>query len=611
MLPFAGPMHDELKSPAPWFEVRFENLGREARCTEGETIFQSARRAGVRIVGACGGRGICGTCIVRVASGDVDVRTPQSRGAAGPSADTPRTKEWVRACLVRPSSDCVVEIAPRSIAPVVRAEVGGQEVAITPDPVVRGHDVVLSPAIMGHGGADADRVIEALRDEGAARIDLYALRELPGLLRGTGWRLQALVRGDEVIGVQPSGTRRLGLAVDLGTTNCAGFLVDIETGARIASLGIENPQAAYGADLVSRVNHAIRSPAAGRELQDGAVMAVAGLARDLCDAVAAPAAEIVEVAICGNTAMHHLLLGLPVSQLGRAPFVPAMCESIDIKARDLGLATAPGAYVHLLPNVGGYVGGDHVAALLATENRWAENATIVMDIGTNTEISLIHRGAITSVSAPSGPALEGGHIGYGMRAAEGAIERVRMQDGRIEIQVIGGDAEPVGLCGSGVLDALAVSYKAGLLNRHGRIRSGHPAVREDGDHREITLAPGVAFTQNDVRAVQLAKAAIRAGIDCLLAEAGLEERAIERIVIAGAFGAYIDLESAVVIGLLPDLPLARIEQVGNAAGIGVRMALASSALRERARRLATRCRYLELGSLPGFQRIFMRRIGFE
>jgi uncharacterized 2Fe-2S/4Fe-4S cluster protein (DUF4445 family) len=609
-------MHGEMKPPVPWFQVRFDNLDREVHCNEGETIFHSARRAGVRIVGACGGRGVCGTCIVRIASGEVDVggvgvRGPDSGGSA------PRPRDWVRACLARPSSDCIVEIAPRSIAAVVRAEVGGQEVLITPDPVVRSHDVVLAPAIMGSGrqgqggGADADRVIDALRDDGAARIDLYALRELPGLLRSTGWRLQVTVRGDEVIGARPCGSRSLGLAMDLGTTNCAGFLVDLETGTRLASLGIENPQAAYGADLVSRVNHAIRSPVGARELQTAAIAAIAGLARDLCEAVSAAPVDIVEVAVCGNTAMHHLLLGLPVSQLGRAPFVPAMCEAIDIKARDLGLVTAPGAYVHLLPNVGGYVGGDHVAVLLATEDRWAKTTTIVMDIGTNTEISLIHRDGITTVSCPSGPALEGGHIGAGMRAAEGAIERVRAENGRLEIEVIGGDAEAVGLCGSGVLDALAAMVELGILNRHGRICTGHQAVRERSDHREVLLAPGVPFTQNDVRAVQLAKAAIRAGIDCLLREAGLEEDAIERVVIAGAFGAYIGLESAVRIGLLPALPLARIEQVGNAAGVGVRMALASAVLRDRARRLAERCHYLQLGSLPGFQRVFMRRIGFE
>ncbi len=605
-------MHDPEELKRAWFQVRFSNLDREARCNQGDTIFQAARRAGVRIVGACGGRGVCGSCIVRIASGEVEMRRPDAGDGAAPA----RTKEWVRSCLVRPLNDCEVEIAPRSIAPIVRAEVGGRDPVIVPDPVVQVHDIALSPASMAQGGADADRVIDALRSSGAARIDLIALRELPGLLRGSGWRAQALVRGDEVIGVRGCDDARatLGLAVDLGTTNAAAFLMDLGTGKRLASLGIENPQTAYGSDVVSRVNHAMVSRAVAQELQDAAIAAISALAKDLCQAVSANATDIVEIAVCGNTAMHHLLLGLPVSQLGRAPFVPAMCEAIDVKARDLGElghAAAPGAYVHLMPNVGGYVGGDHVAALLATEDRWAQATTIVMDIGTNTEISLVHRGSITSLSSPSGPALEGGHIGVGMRAAEGAIERVRIEDGAIRIRVIGDDAEPVGLCGSGVLDAAAAMVTSGIVNRRGRIGLGHPAVREIGERRELLLAPEVAFTQNDVRAVQLAKAAIRSGIDCLLREAGLAENAIERVVIAGAFGAYIGVESAIAIGLLPALPLDRIEQVGNAAGVGVRMALASAALRERALGIAQRCRYLELGSLPDFQRIFMRRISFE
>ncbi len=595
----------ELKPPSPEVRVRFANLDRESQCEAGETIFHSARRAGVRIVGACGGRGVCGSCIVHVESGEFDFTRPDAAPA--------RAKEWVRACLVRPQSDCVVRIAPRSIAQVVRAEVGGREMTlIAPEPAVQAHDVMLAPASMTDSVADAGRMIAALRAHGATRFDLHALRELPGLLRSDAWRLQALVRDDEIIAVRRCGHRSFGLAVDLGTTNAAGFLVDLATGKRLASLGIENPQAGYGADLVSRVNHAMQSAAGARELQAAAVAAIVALARDLCEAVSAEPQDIVDVTVCGNTAMHHLLLGLPVSQLGRAPFVPASCDAIDVKARELlGAVLAPGAYVHLLPNVGGYVGGDHVAVLLATEDRWAEATTIVMDIGTNTEISLIHRGGITSISSPSGPALEGGHIGVGMRAAEGAIERVRIDDGDIELKVIGGDADPVGLCGSGVLDAVAAMVKAGWIDARGRIRSAHPAVREDGDHREVLLAPGVAFTQNDVRAVQLAKAAIRTGIDCLLREAGLEESAVERIVIAGAFGAYIGLESAVGIGLLPALPLERMEQVGNAAGVGVHMALASVSMRERARRIAARCRYLELGSLPGFQKMFMRRIGFE
>ncbi len=595
-----------VRAPAPEFKVRFANLDREATCIEGETIMQSARRSGIRVVGACGGRGVCGTCMVRIVSGKVEFPNAESA-----TSTTGRTGEWVRGCLVRPLGDCTVEVAPRSLAPIVRAEVDGQGAAnVPPDPVIHVYEIVLQPATLESGGADADRVVDALRGRGAARFDLMALRELPRLLRANGWRFKAMVRDGEVIGAGPSGSRTLGLAVDLGTTNVAGFIMDLETGTRLASLGIENPQAPYGADVVSRINHATASTEAGADLQRAAVTAIAELARDLCEAVAGDPGEIADIAICGNTAMHHLLLGLPVAQLARAPFVPALREAIDVKARDLGLPAAAGAYAHLLPNVGGFVGGDHVAALLATENRWVHGTTIVMDIGTNTEISLIHNDSITTVSCPSGPALEGGHIASGMRAAEGAIERVLVVNGRLEVETIGG-VEPVGICGSGVLDTVAAMLEAGIIDRRGGVRTGHPAVREDGELLDVMLAAGVAFTQHDVRAVQLAKAAIRSSIDLLLREAGLDESGLDQVVIAGAFGAYIGIKSAIAIGLLPPLPLERFAQVGNSAGVGVRMTLASAALRERASRLAKRCRYIELGSLPGFQKIFLSRIGFD
>ncbi len=315
--------------------------------------------------------------------------------------------------------------------------------------------------------------------------------------------------------------------------------------------------------------------------------------------------------VCGNTAMHHLLLGLPVRQLGRAPFVAALREAIDVKARDLGVAVAPGAYVHLAPNVGGFVGGDHVAALLATEPLWANAAAaLVMDIGTNTEMSLIHRGEIVTASCPSGPALEGGHISCGMRAAEGAIERVAIAPDGIEIGVIG-DKKPVGLCGSGVLDTVAALRGAGLLDGGGRLVARHPAIREVDGRRAVALAPDVHFTQADIRAVQLAKAAIRTGVELLLRIAGLDESAIERVVIAGAFGGYIDVRSALAVGLLPALPPECFSQVGNAAGLGVRQMLTSRTARGRARALAGRCRYVELSTRADFQKTFMHNIGFR
>ena len=260
------------------------------------------------------------------------------------------------------------------------------------------------------------------------------------------------------------------------------------------------------------------------------------------------------------------MLGLPVRQLGRAPFVAAMGEALDLKARDLGLAIAPGAYVHLAGNIGGFVGGDHVTALLATEPQWSASTTsLVMDIGTNTEISLIHRGAIMTASCPSGPALEGGHISCGMRAADGAIERVAYADGALTIGVIG-KHRPVGICGSGVLDCVAALRAGGLIDARGRLSGTHPAIHETEGLRAVTLAPNVFFNQHDVRAVQLAKAAIATGIELLLAEARLAAADIERVVIAGAFGAYIDVTSAIAVGLLPALPLDRFAQVGNAAG---------------------------------------------
>ena len=479
-------------------------------------------------------------------------------------------------------------------------------------------DLQVPEATLADSLSDADRVLRALGMPDLA-IDLEAARQLPAVLRGNHdgqtWSFRTWRRGRELIGFGPRGHRTLGLAVDLGTTNTAGFLVDLESGKRLVSLGIENPQVAWGADVISRLNYAIRDAEAAKELRLAAVGAVNCLAHDLCRSLDLSATDVVDLAVCGNTAMHHLLLGLPVRQLGRAPFVPVVREGPDVKARELGIAVAPGAYVHIAPNVGGFVGGDHVAALLATEEHWKGLATaLVMDIGTNTEISLIHKGHIRSASAPSGPALEGGHISCGMRAATGAIERVSFADGRLRVQTIG-RKKPIGLCGSGVLDAVAALYASRLVNDQGRLAPSHPIIvnlgAEASARRAAKLAPGVLFTQGDVRAVQLAKAAIRTAIELLLDEAGVKAESIQRLIIAGSFGAYISVESGVSIGLFPALPLSRFRQVGNAAGVGVQRMLASVNARERARELARACQFIELSSRTDFQKVFMQQIGLK
>lgn len=598
--------------------LRFPELEREIAAHADETIFQSARRNGLRLVGACGGRGTCGTCVVRVIEGRIDHLHSGPPGLlnsdpaenAGKTAG-PGRKKWLRACQLRVRSDCTLEVAPRSLAAVVRAELdtSGANELLPLDPAVLGHDLSVPAATLEDNLSDADRVLRAL-DATVLTLDLAAAQQLPAVLRQGHWSLRAFRRGNELMDFAPLDSHGLGLAVDLGTTNIAAFLVDLADGKRIASLGIENPQSAWGADLIARINHAMREPQAAAELRDAAVAAINGLAHDLCRAVDIGHERIVDAAICGNTAMQHILLGLPVRQLGRAPFVAALRTGMDIKARDLGLAFAPGAWVHLAPGVGGFVGGDHVAALLATQERWRDGrACLVMDIGTNTEISLIHQGRILSASCPSGPALEGGHISCGMRAADGAIERVTIENGRIAVRTIGG-LDPVGLCGSGVLDALSALHRAGIVNARGRLDDGHPDVLERDGGRVAQLAPEVYVAQDDVRAVQLAKAAIRTGVDLLLHDQGLQERDIERFIIAGAFGAYIDIASGIDIGLFPDLPLARFEQVGNAAGLGVRQMLTSLKARAQAAELAASCRYVELSTRGEFQKTFLRHIGF-
>jgi len=588
----------------PTHKLHFPHLDREIPAQEDETIFQSARRHGVRIVGACGGRGTCGSCVIRIGTGEV----------SHVNGDVTDRRKWQRACQLSARSDCTVEVAPRSLAPVVRAEADtGSREQLPLHTSLKGIDIIVPAASLQDNLSDHDRVLRAL-DNPEARLDLAAARQLPGLLRAQPhaerWSLRAFEREGELIGFAPAGTPMLGLAIDLGTTNAAGFLVDLESGERLASLGIENPQVAWGADLVSRLNHAVRGEAEARELHTAAIEAINALAHDLCHSVGRSTIDILDVAICGNTAMHHLLLDLPVRQLGRAPFVAAVRGGMDPRARELGLRLAPGARVHVAPNVGGFVGGDHVTALLATEEEWSGCGTaLVMDIGTNTEISLIHQGRFYTASAPSGPALEGGHIGCGMRAAEGAIERVRIEEGRLRVETIGGK-KAIGLCGSGVLDTLATLHGGGLISDQGRLASIHGDIVQHAGKRAVQLAKGVVFTQDDVRAVQLAKAAIRTATELLLDEAGLDEEAIERFIIAGAFGTYIDIDSGIRIGLFPNLPRERFLQVGNAAGVGIRRMLASMPARARAKTLAQSCRYLELSSRSDFQKRFLRNIGF-
>ena len=316
--------------------------------------------------------------------------------------------------------------------------------------------------------------------------------------------------------------------------------------------------------------------------------------------------------VVGNTAMHHLLLGLPVKQLALTPFIAAVSRALDIKAYESGIDIAPGAYIHFPSVMTGFVGSDHAAMLLATDIHQAEELTVLLDIGTNTEISLVNGDEITMTSCASGPAFEGGHIRYGMRAARGAIERLQITEDAIDYQTIDG-TPPVGICGSGVVDAVAQLYLVGIIDDSGRLIDNHHRVRITDNQAEFVLVDqgekdgqsAITLTQKDIRELQLAKAAVRAGIQLLLEANGFTEQQLRQVIIAGSFGSYIDLSSAVTIGLLPPLPLNRFRQVGNAAGMGAKLALVSLSMREEVRAITSRAHYIELARNPDFKKTFI------
>ena len=595
------------------FTIDFEPVGLRGECGKQESLLDCARRLGVGISNVCGGKGICRSCKVRVLNGALSKPMPKER-------DVFSSKElrngWRLACQTYPAGDCRIAVPAESMTTTQRVQVEGLEAKVSPEPSVRGYNVQLAAPSLEAPQADDDRLIEALNRQHSircAKIDIGALRTISDKLRYWKWRGQVVVRNSEMIAILPPKHHGLGLAIDLGTTKVAGYLADLSDGRTLVAKGIMNPQISYGEDIVSRINRVVKSPDGSVQLQKLAIGAINELCTELCAEAGARPEEIVEAVVVGNTAMHHLVLRLPVKQLALSPFVPAVSRALDIKAGELGVNIAPGAYVHMLPNIAGFVGADHVSMLLATDAWQARRTTVVLDIGTNTEVSLICDGKITTTSCASGPAFEGGHIKHGMRAATGAIERVRIDGSEVQFQTIGG-APPVGICGSGILDALAQLYAAEIIDEGGRIIGNRPRVRTYRGRHEFILVskeerggkPVITITQSDVRELQLAKAAIRTGIQTLLETSGCAEDDIKQVIIAGAFGTYIDIASAVAIGMLPPLPLNCFQQVGNAAGMGAKMSLVSLKSRVKAQSIASEVSYIELAGSPSFQPTFIQ-----
>jgi len=593
-------------------EVILQPIGKHVRVPVGTTLLDATRQAGVELVAICGGEGVCGTCRVRPVSGSVSSPslTEQAELSSADFASGVRL-----ACETEVLGDVKVDIPPESFTAPQRLQVEGQEAPPELDPAVVALDVDIPPPSLDDLRSDLTRLRETLpRME--IRVAAPVLSMISGSLRKNDWHVRLALRGDELVAILPVGAGLYGLAVDIGTTKLAAYLVDLESGKTVAKAGAMNPQIAYGEDVISRINHANQHADGAATLQGRLAETLNGLAGELCAQAGVTPGQVVEAVIVGNTAMHHLFAGLPVRQLGESPYVAAVSDPLELPAAGLGLHFAPGAVVYLPPNMAGYVGADHVSMLLGADLQDTTHTTIALDIGTNTEISLFHAGGHWSCSCASGPAFEGAHISDGMRAAPGAVERVRIDGETVQVYTIGGQPA-VGICGSGILDSVAELVRAGLVDKRGALKGEHPRLVPDDRNNAFVLFPAgeggtgrdVRVTRQDVNEIQLAKGAIRAGLEILLIEAGIEADAIQQFIVAGAFGTYLDLESAIAIGMFPELPRERFLQVGNAAGTGARRMLLSKRIRQLATGIAREVQYVELATHPGFMKVYVKALG--
>lgn len=617
--------------------------GRQGDVPHGTTVLDAARALGVEIESICSGRLTCGKCQIAPEDGQFAKHAiSSSAGHLSPPDDAERAfaaahgidlSQRRLSCVARVIGDVLMTVPEESQTrkQVIRKEAG--EIAVEVMPAVRLYYVEVEPAYLGSPG-DWERLQTALAENHHLRgltIDPAALRRLQKTLRQGSWAVTVTVwQGRDVLRIEPGYVESLyGLAVDVGSTTIAAHLCDLQTGAVLATEAMMNPQVRYGEDLLSRVSYAMTEAQGLQRLNRAVIRALNELAAAAAGTAGIKPNEITDVVLVGNSVMHHLLLGLDPVELGQLPFALATYDPVDIKARELGLkAVHPGAMVHILPCIAGYVGADNVGVLLAEQTHLDDKITLIVDIGTNAEILLGTRDWMLSASSPTGPAFEGAHITHGQRAAAGAIERVRIdpQTGAVRYKVIGdprwsdeletGETlRPTGICGSGIIEVVAELFMAGLLDKSGRFVPEadrlNPRIRYAGRTAELVLAPAdetaggkeIVVTQADIRAVQLAKGALYAGVRLLLNRRGIER--VDRIKLAGAFGSYIDPLHAMIIGLIPDCDLSQVIAIGNAAGDGARIALLNVERRAAARRAARSVEYVETASLAVFQDTFV------
>ncbi len=594
-------------------DLRFND--RPVRVPRGVTLFDAASWNGIAIDSTCGGHGTCKKCRIRFRA---DPPVPTSLDVRAYSADELK-QGWRLACRTAATTDADVEVPPLTTRPKAATVGVGRQVILRP--AVRKRYLELSEPSLTDQVTDLERVLAGLTDLDP-RADLRVLKTLGPVLRQADFKVTAVVAGDTLIAVEPGDTtgRSFGLAFDLGTTTVVATLLDLTTGTPVAVESMLNKQQPFGADVITRISATMLDPAALDKLRELAQETLAELAAAVCDNSKVQPGEVYEIALAGNATMVHLVLGLDPEPLGVAPFIMATRLLPEVRALDLGVPAHPAARAVIFPAFGAYVGGDITAGLLASGMDRDPRVRLFIDIGTNCEIVLGGRDWLLATAAPAGPAFEGAAIRCGMRAADGAIEAVTIDDaGDLKLTVIG-DAEPKGLCGSGLVDAVTALVEAGLLDSSGRFVTDDEAARVAprlagrlamiGKERVFMLHEGSYLAQRDVRELQFAKAAIATGWRILLEEAGLAASDIKQVLLAGSFGSYLSPKSAIRIGLVPDVPVSRVIAAGNVAGEGAKMALLSQ--RERAAGLALleEVSYVELSDREDFNDRFIDQLGF-
>ncbi|MGA8297105.1 MAG: ASKHA domain-containing protein [Acidimicrobiales bacterium] len=601
--------------------IAFTPSDRDVRVPAGVTVFDAASWNGIAIDSTCGGHGTCKKCKVRVLEG---VTTPTSLDLRAFDADE-ITAGWRLACRTAAQTDVLVEVPPLITRPKAALVGVGRQVILRP--AVQKRYVELAESSLADQTPDIERLLSAL-DDLELRVDLRALQSIGSALRLSDHKVTAVVVDDVLVDVEPGDTTgaMYGVAFDLGTTTVVATLLDLSTGTPLAARSTLNRQQPFGADVITRISAVMMGTDALEKLRSLAHETLAELTLEVCAEAEIEPSSVYEVALAGNATMTHIVLGIDPEPLGVAPFILSARAFTEILASDLGVPVHPRARAVVFPSLGAYVGGDITAGLLASGMDRDQRMRLFIDVGTNCEIVLGNRDRLVGTAAPAGPAFEGAAIRCGMRAAPGAIEGVSLSGETVEYRVIG-DIEPIGLCGSGLVDAVAELLKVGLLDQSGRFvadeeaKSIAPGIADRlvliGDERVFmltertkTLASEVFLTQRDVRELQFAKSAIATGWSLLLTTAGVEANEIQQVLLAGSFGSFLSPQSAIRIGLVPKLPVLRVVSAGNVAGEGAKMALLS--LRERAGALALleEVDYVELSDRADFNDRFVDQLPF-